>query len=110
MDERRRPQFGLQHRLSLAREIAGIDQVTMAASLGVARPTVSNYERGFTTPRRAIIVAWAMATGVDVEWLEKGDVAAPHPVGPAGIEPTTSTVEFPRLAPITDIFAERVAS
>jgi len=30
-------------------------------------------------------------------------------VGPAGIEPTTSTVESPRLAPIVDLRAVREA-
>ncbi|WP_247639178.1 helix-turn-helix domain-containing protein, partial [Microbacterium sufflavum] len=90
-ERRRRPQFGLQHRMALAREVAGIGQAKMAQDLGVSRQTVSNYERGFTAPRRAVLLAWAMATGVDVEWLESGD-APRNPVGPAGIEPTTSTV------------------
>lgn len=39
-----------------------------------------------------------------------GETSAPRPVGPAGIEPTTSTVESRRFATITDIFADRVAS
>ena len=74
IDDHRRPRFGLPHRLALAREVANIDQRGMAIALGCARPTVSNYERGFTTPRRAVLVAWALATGVDVDWLETGEV------------------------------------
>ncbi len=68
-----------------------MDQTALAEALGMSRQTVSNYERGATNPRRAVLLAWAMATGVDAKWLEAGD-EAPTPVGPAGIEPTTSTV------------------
>lgn len=77
IDDRRRPRFELRHRLALAREIAGLDQSDMAKILGCARPTVSNYERGFTAPRRAIILAWAMATGTDPEWLATGNDETP---------------------------------
>lgn len=54
-----------------------MDQSAMAEVLGCARTTVSNYERGFTTPRRAVILAWAMATGVDAEWLTTGNDETP---------------------------------
>lgn len=83
IEDRRRPVFGLQHRLALAREVAGIDQLAMSHALGCTRPTVSNYERGFTMPRRSVLVAWALATGVDVEWLETGN-EKPHQDGPDG--------------------------
>ena len=83
IEDRRRPVFGLQHRLALAREVAGIDQSAMSRVLGCARPTVSNYERGFTAPRRSVLVAWALATGVDVDWLITGN-EMPHQDGPDG--------------------------
>ena len=73
IEGRRRPRFELQHRLALSREIADMDQIAIADALGVSRQTVSNYERGFTAPRRAVLVAWALATGVDVDWLVNGE-------------------------------------
>ncbi|WP_282848980.1 hypothetical protein, partial [Microbacterium oxydans] len=54
------------------------------------------------------LVAVAARLNTTVGYLV-GEVSAPNPVGPAGIEPTTSTVEAPRLAPVTDIFAARAS-
>ncbi|WP_076676454.1 helix-turn-helix transcriptional regulator [Microbacterium sp. ru370.1] len=82
-DARRRPTFDLRHRLVLAREVAEMEQAQVAEALGVSRQTVSNYERGFTQPRRATVLAWAMATGVDTEWLERG-TENPRPDNPGG--------------------------
>lgn len=82
--ERRRPSFGLRHRLALSREIANLEQIDVANALGVARATISNYERGFTQPKRAMIMAWALATGVDVHWLMTGQEETPAPDGPGG--------------------------
>ncbi|MFE6733411.1 helix-turn-helix domain-containing protein [Microbacterium sp. NPDC057650] len=77
IDDRRRPTFGLRHRLVLAREVAELDQSALAEALGVSRQTVSNYERGFTAPRRAVLLAWAMATAVDADWLLTGNDETP---------------------------------
>lgn len=51
--------------------------------LGVSRNTVSRWmnDRG-AEPRRAYVLQWAMATGVNAQWLEKGE--APRPDGPEG--------------------------
>jgi transcriptional regulator with XRE-family HTH domain len=38
-----------------------------------------------------------------------GESDAPHPVGPAGIEPTTSTVKAHRLAPVIDLASRRAS-
>lgn len=82
--DRRRPSFGLQHRLVLARDVAGMDQTAIGVALGISRQTVSNYERGMTKPKKAIVSAWALATGVDAEWLLTGTESAPAPAGPDG--------------------------
>lgn len=82
-DDRRRPQFDLRHRLILSREVAGVEQAQVAEILGVSRTTISNYERGYTSPRRATLLAWAMATGVDADWLMTG-AESPAPSGPGG--------------------------
>lgn len=87
-EPRKVPPITLAHRLRIAREWRGMEQADVARELGISRPTVSNYERGVTAPGKLVINAWAVATDVDVDWLRYDD----GPVGPAGFEPTTSTV------------------
>jgi transcriptional regulator with XRE-family HTH domain len=71
-DQQRVPRFTLGHRLALARESAGMDQATIAEIIGTSRATVSNYERGVSKPGKLIVNAWAVSTGVPVEWLKTG--------------------------------------
>jgi transcriptional regulator with XRE-family HTH domain len=40
--------------------------------MGVGRNTVSNNETGKVAPRRIVLKAWALATGVNLQWLETG--------------------------------------
>ncbi|MFI8634003.1 helix-turn-helix domain-containing protein [Microbacterium sp. NPDC077663] len=56
-------------RLRKARMLADLDQTQMAAALGVARNTVSNWERGINEPPASAFVRWADVTGVSIEWL-----------------------------------------
>lgn len=63
------PQFTIGDYLRKAREHAGLDQAVLATELGISRQTVTNYEKGHVTPRRAVVMAWAMRTGVPVEWI-----------------------------------------
>jgi transcriptional regulator with XRE-family HTH domain len=65
--------FGIRDRLRIAREQAGYDQAEFANVTGLSRGTISNYERGITPPRRPALLAWAMATGFDRDWLETGE-------------------------------------
>ncbi len=44
--------------------------------------TVQRTEGGQTKPRRTTLMVWAMATGVDLHWLETGN--APQSDGPDG--------------------------
>ena len=67
------PEWTVSDRLRKAREFAGIDQFELARRAGLGRNTISNYERGAVTPRRANMLAWAMATGVPIAWLENGE-------------------------------------
>jgi transcriptional regulator with XRE-family HTH domain len=71
-----RPPVEVKHRLRIAREYAELDQETLAEQMGVTRSTVSNAEQGKGDPRRTTINAWAQATGVSVDWLLSGDMAA----------------------------------
>lgn len=69
------------HRCRIAREALGLDQTQLAKLMGISRTSVSNVELGKHEPRKIVLNAWAMATGVPVSWLETGE--AP----PSGNEP-----------------------
>ena len=80
------PTFTIHDRLRKAREAAGLDQVQLADIIGMSRTSVSNYETGvMAKPRKIVVNAWALATGVPVQWLETGVAPAPGDDGaPAG--------------------------
>lgn len=89
------PAIDLPVRLMIARNYAGMTQRQMAEAIGIGRATVANYEAGKMV-RRAPVMAWALATGVDAKWLmtgeappSDGDGGAPV-VRPKGFEPLTS--------------------
>ncbi len=48
----------------------------MADHLGIARNTIGNYLSGRTTPKRSILIAWALRTGVPLGYLERGEIPA----------------------------------
>lgn len=66
------PEFTIHDRLRKAREIAGLEQAELAERMGVSRGTIGNNEAGKVNVRPITIKAWALATGVDVRWLETG--------------------------------------
>lgn len=70
------PQIVLRHRLRIAREEAGLSVQGLAERMGVARNTVGNAEAGKGTPRKVVLNAWALATGVDIDWLQTGETPA----------------------------------
>ncbi|MEV7972852.1 helix-turn-helix transcriptional regulator [Cellulomonas sp. NPDC089187] len=76
------PEFGLPDRLRKAREHAGFGSGEFADMLGVSRNTVGNYESGRIAPKKAMLSAWSLATGVPVSWLQTGE--SPRPAGPDG--------------------------
>jgi transcriptional regulator with XRE-family HTH domain len=76
------PSWTLTDRLRKAREHGVLQQAQLAALTGISERSIQNYEAGRTTPRRPQLIAWALATGVSLEWLE-GDVR------PKGLEPPT---------------------
>jgi transcriptional regulator with XRE-family HTH domain len=84
------PAFHVGDRLRKAREEAGLSQQDLAADLGIARQSVSNYESGRFRPRRPVMLAWAMRTKVPLEWLMTG-VAGPGP-SPDGATDSQSCV------------------
>lgn len=75
---RRYPAFTIGDRLRKARTLLGpdMDAHAFADLIGVSRNTVTNYELERTAPNRmkpVVLAAWAMATGVDLNWLKNGD-------------------------------------
>ncbi|WP_080738408.1 helix-turn-helix domain-containing protein [Rhodococcoides fascians] len=76
--------------LRRAREWAGMSQEEVGAALDISRRSISSYESNVRQPKRSVLIAWAMATGVSLGFLEAGEVPAPRPpVPPVGLEPTT---------------------
>lgn len=82
------PSWTLGDRLRKARTFAGLEQAELAAELGIARNSVANYELGHTRPRRPVLLAWAMRTGVSLGWLTEEE--RPRPDGDAGWAPRGS--------------------
>lgn len=69
------PEFTAGDRFRKARELTGQTQREFASTLGVDKNTIGAYETGATTRHRKIVVnAWALATGVPVDWLLYGVV------------------------------------
>lgn len=73
-------------RLEIARRTIAASQREFAEQLGVSKNTVQRAESGYPI-KRSTLLAWAMVTGVDLDWLEHGTV--PTDGGPdQGIGPT----------------------
>ena len=70
------PEFGLNDRVRKAREYAGLDQTALAEMTGLSRTTIARTEQGRSIPRRPALIAVALATGVNLEWLETGKTPA----------------------------------
>lgn len=60
--------------LRKARMSAGMTTKDLAEATGISEKTINNYENERVTPRRPAIIAWAFATGVDLEWLSMRSV------------------------------------
>lgn len=61
--------------MAKAMRVAGKSGSQLADELGVHRNTINNYLHGRSTPDRRTLMAWAMACGVPLEWLERGEWA-----------------------------------
>lgn len=73
------PTWTLGDRLRKARAITGMTTREFAERIGVSHGTITNAEGDKRGVRPITIKAWAMATGVDAEWLATGH--GPHDPG-----------------------------
>lgn len=71
------PPETLGDRLTRARKHAGIHKQDLADIIGIGRNSVGRYEADESTPSRPVIISWALATGVDPDWLG-GHEVPPH--------------------------------
>lgn len=75
------PQITLARRLLLARLERGLSQRDMAKLIGKTERTIGRYEVGDATAPLAVVLAYAMVTGIDRDWLlsgtDRGQTATP---------------------------------
>lgn len=83
----RTPEFTLADRLRKARETAELSQDELARALTIGRNSIGRYEAGTYPPSRAVIIAWAMVTGVDLRWLLADDSLVSDPAQEPGGTP-----------------------
>lgn len=111
------PVWGFSDKIRKARDITGLAQKDFAERVALTASTLAAYETGRSAPRfndaPALAKRLQLITGIPADWfLVVDDPNTPtSPVGPAGFEPTTSTVESRQfaddhLAPVTSIFGE----
>lgn len=70
-------------RLEIARRTVAASQRDFAKLIGVSQNTVQRAEAGHPM-KRTTVLAWAMATGVDLDWLETGETPPPDGDGVPG--------------------------
>ncbi len=82
------PEWDLADRLRKALRSSDVSVAQISQALDVSRQTVGNWMAGRARPTRATVVAWALATGVDLHWLETGQAPAePASNGEIGTPP-----------------------
>jgi len=75
------PVWTLSDRLRKAREYAGLTQGELSVRIDTSRRSISSYEAGLSAPRWPVLLAWALACGVDSRWL-RGENDPPPAVSP----------------------------
>lgn len=88
------PEWTPGDRLRKARTSIGKTTRDFADLIGVSQKTVTDYENDRPAkPRKIVLNAWALATGVPVSWLERGvaDQGDHDPHGPDGGETVRAT-------------------
>ena len=73
------PERTIGRRLRDAREDTGMSQSEFAEATGMSRRTITRMEQATDIAglRKPALMAWAMATGVPLSWLQTGIVPSP---------------------------------
>lgn len=73
------PERTIGRRLRDAREDTGMSQSEFAEATGMSRRTITRMEQATTMEgmRKPALMAWSMATGVPLSWLQTGLVPSP---------------------------------
>lgn len=90
------PEWTLGNRLWRARSHLGVTQQELATRLGIGLQQVKNGESDKRAPRRGVILGWAVATGVDPNWLENGTPGG----GDTGRDDGPVTIRSPFTRPL----------
>ncbi len=91
------PQWTMADRLRKARDHAGLSQAELADAIGVSRNSISSYETGSIQPRRIVLNAWSLTTGVPLAWITTGEMPdGDDGVRHQGLEPRTRWFEGSR--------------
>ena len=75
-------QMSVPERLAFARRRAGLEQAELASQLGVARGTLSEWERGNREPKLSQLVMIAELADVSLDWLCARRDSNPQPSDP----------------------------
>lgn len=89
--------FELRHRLALTLEVSGMSVQEMADHLGVSANTVGNYTSGRTTPKRPVLVMWAIRTGAPLDWILTGEEAPPKKAKALGRQNRDLLIHWPGI-------------
>ena len=93
------PSLTLGWRMQMALRDSGKAVQDVADELDVSRATVSRWlnDKG-TGPRRPFLVAFALSTGVSIDWLASGDMPTqPTPPRPRGTTPKPANASLEKL-------------
>lgn len=83
------PAWTVGDRLRKARSLTGMTTREFAQHIGASQKTVTDAEGDRRTPRKMLLNAWALATGVPPEWLATGTaLASGGPMPPSGSSET----------------------
>lgn len=80
-DENRIPTFTLGDRLRKALDVSGLTAQDMAEVQDVTPSTISRWLRDRSPIRRSHLTLWAIATGVNLAWLETGTAGLENQTG-----------------------------
>jgi DNA-binding XRE family transcriptional regulator len=76
------PEFTVGDRLRKARQLTELTTRQFAEEIGVSQKTITDAEGDRRATRKIVMRAYAMRTGVSLEWLETG--IAPETLGSGG--------------------------